>query len=219
MRRSVTEKIAGEPSGVSPCRWKPDGALSARRRRESRQGVRSTRLLFVGKDPGVRRSARVRLRKSGFDIIATADGPTALSAACDDPPDLIVVDHAVHRIDVHNLLTRFARDVHTAGIPLLFLAERSDDVFELACRALGVTWLDGGDEKPFLKLCVGAAGARPAKRRPTSSKRSGTESNVHRSFMGDQGRVSTRPAEAPQWAGRSASPRRYGPVPMDGESC
>ena len=182
-------------------------------------GKRLTRLLFVGGETRAKRWVCSRLRKFGFEIVTQSDGPTAVLHAIDQPPDLIVMNHPAQRIDLLDLLARFMHAASTAGVPLLFLMEQTDEDLERSCRRLGITLLVGGMEKSFSPPRLRIADTSRSICYRSSGKQSATKTNFNESLSGDLGRVSSPVAEAPQPAGRSASPRRYGPIPLDGEIC
>lgn len=180
------------------------------------QGDRTTRLLFVGKDADVRGGVCDRLRESGFEIFATADGPAGLSFAYENSLDMIVVDHAVLRLDARQLMSRLAQDARTADIPLLYLGERYDEGWARTCSALGITQVYGFWDA--LSRAEFADRTRDNEGNNRLSESLQKAPNFNGNGFRELGRVSSRPVEPPQSAGRSTTPRRYGPVPLEDET-
>ena len=98
-------------------------------------------VLVVAQDEPFRGWARGQLRDSGFEILVADDGFEASLAVDNDPPDVIVVDHAVPWFDVICLLSRVRCDAALATIPVLLVAPRATGSFVEACRALGIAVL------------------------------------------------------------------------------
>ena len=58
-----------------------------------------TRILVVDDEPQILRALRVNLRARGYDVDTAGDGGTALKAAADNPPDLVVLDLGLPDLD------------------------------------------------------------------------------------------------------------------------
>ncbi len=58
-----------------------------------------TQVLIVDDDPVVRRLVRVTLADEGYDVNVAADGEEALRSASEHPPDAIVLDLEMPRLD------------------------------------------------------------------------------------------------------------------------
>ncbi|WP_026875910.1 response regulator transcription factor [Jiangella gansuensis] len=102
------------------------------------------RVLVVDDDPGVRESLRRSLAFNGYDVQLATDGEEALRAVTADPPDAMVLDIMMPRLD--GLAT--CRALRAAGndLPILMLTARD----EVSDRVSG---LDAGADdylpKPF----------------------------------------------------------------------
>ncbi|WP_083459180.1 response regulator transcription factor [Jiangella muralis] len=102
------------------------------------------RVLVVDDDPGVRESLRRSLAFNGYQIELAGDGEEALRAISTDPPDAVVLDIMMPRLD--GLAT--CRALRAAGndLPILMLTARD----EVSDRVSG---LDAGADdylpKPF----------------------------------------------------------------------
>ncbi len=100
-------------------------------------------ILIVDDDPHIRQLLVFAFGKAGLNTREAGDGEDALASATRDPPDLIVLDINMPRMDGLEVCRR----LRTAGdIPILFLSSRDDEID----RVLGIEL--GGDDyvvKPF----------------------------------------------------------------------
>jgi two-component system KDP operon response regulator KdpE len=58
-----------------------------------------TRILIVEDEPGLRRALTINLRARKFEVVAAADGASALAAAASDAPDLVILDLGLPDMD------------------------------------------------------------------------------------------------------------------------
>lgn len=78
-------------------------------------------VLVVDDDPDILGLVRLRLERSGYEVVAAHDGIEALERVNERAPDLAIVDVMMPRMDGHEL-TRALRDRDdTATIPILVL--------------------------------------------------------------------------------------------------
>jgi two-component system, OmpR family, KDP operon response regulator KdpE len=77
-----------------------------------------TTILVVEDDPGIRRALRSILRSRDFEVLEAATGETALLAAADRRPDLVVLDLGLPDLDGIEVLTRL-RDFSDAPVVVL----------------------------------------------------------------------------------------------------
>lgn len=64
------------------------------------------RILVVDDDPGLLRTLGIGLRAFGHEVLLAADGRTALQAAREDNPDLLVLDLGLPDVDGIEVLRR-----------------------------------------------------------------------------------------------------------------
>ena len=91
------------------------------------------------------------LRSEGWHVRAFPDGEMAIAAACDEAPDLVLLDIRMPGLDGYEVCTRFRADEKLRLIPIVFLsafAEAADKV-----RAFAVGGVDYVT-KPFAALEV-----------------------------------------------------------------
>lgn len=84
------------------------------------------RVLLADGDETALALTELRLGQAGFAVTVHRDGPAACEAALAAPPDVIVADLALPRLDGVALLLRLRRAEETARVPVLLLSARSD---------------------------------------------------------------------------------------------
>lgn len=100
------------------------------------------RVLVVDDDPGVLRFVELLLRDEGFVVQTATDGVDAVTKATAHPPDLIVLDISLPRMDGRDV-ARTLRE-HGLSPPVILMSAGHDAVRE--ARRLGAA---GGLGKPF----------------------------------------------------------------------
>lgn len=83
------------------------------------------RILVVDDERDMRAMLDTVLRRAGFDVEQAADGQAALEQALARPPDLVVTDILMPRLDGWQLCRRLRAERTTARIPIIFLSLRS----------------------------------------------------------------------------------------------
>jgi DNA-binding response OmpR family regulator len=106
-------------------------------------------VLVVDDDPVILRLLQVNFEMAGFIVRTATDGAEALAAATSEPPDLVVSDVMMPRMNGLELVSALDADDRTRQIPVVLLSARAQagDVSE----GLGV----GADDyvtKPFEPL-------------------------------------------------------------------
>ena len=116
------------------------------------------KILVVDDDPGLRRTLGIGLRALGHEVLLAADGRTALQAAREDDPDLVVLDLGLPDVDGVEVLRRLRT---WTAVPIIVLSARADSHDKVQVLDLG------GDDyvtKPFgmdeLAARIRAAGRR-----------------------------------------------------------
>lgn len=83
------------------------------------------RILHVEDDPSIQEVARVALEiVGGFEVKSCDDGQSALTAASDWLPDLILLDVMMPGIDGPTTLARLQEQPATASIPVVFMTAK-----------------------------------------------------------------------------------------------
>lgn len=102
-----------------------------------------SRVLVVEDDPGLLRALGLTLVASGWEVVSAPDGGTALHAAADHRPDVVVLDLGLPDMDGIEVLRTLRR---TSRVPVLVLSARDQSADKV--RALDA----GADDfvtKPF----------------------------------------------------------------------
>jgi diguanylate cyclase (GGDEF)-like protein len=105
------------------------------------------RILLADDNVDMRRHI-TRLLRSSYEVLAVADGQAALEAALLSPPDLVLSDVMMPRLDGFGLLKALRADERTRQLPVILLSARAGD--EAAVEGLDA----GADDyliKPFSK--------------------------------------------------------------------
>jgi diguanylate cyclase (GGDEF)-like protein len=107
-------------------------------------GPRS-RLLIADDNADMRRHL-ARLLEPTYEVTVTADGASALEAALTNPPDLILTDVMMPRLDGLELLTALREEHRTRTIPVIMLSARAGQEASAGAIRAGV---DDYLAKPF----------------------------------------------------------------------
>jgi two-component system response regulator ChvI len=100
-------------------------------------------IALVDDDRNILTSVSIALQAEGFVTRVYSDGPTALKAFADNPPDLGVFDIKMPRMDGMELLRRVRE---FSAIPVIFLTSKDDELDEALGLAMGA---DDYIAKPF----------------------------------------------------------------------
>jgi len=82
-------------------------------------------ILIVEDDPSLREVTSLALRAEGYQVAEAEDGPSALAAAERDPPDLILLDVMLPKLDGFEVCRRIRR---TSLVPIIMLTARSSTI-------------------------------------------------------------------------------------------
>lgn len=106
----------------------------------------SYRVLVVEDSAVIQRLISVCLRPAGVEVDTRDDGPTGLEAALEDPPDLLILDVGLPRMDGWEVLDRIRSDPRTGELRVLVLtAHAQEETRERADRGGADAFLT----KPF----------------------------------------------------------------------
>ncbi|MEC9365128.1 MAG: response regulator transcription factor [Sinimarinibacterium flocculans] len=105
-----------------------------------------TKILVVDDDANIREVVCFALAKAGYATTTAADGEQALARFVAERPDLVVLDILMPELDGTEVCRRLRADPRNAGVPIIFLSSKDDEID----RILGLEL--GGDDymaKPF----------------------------------------------------------------------
>ncbi|MEL7672725.1 MAG: response regulator transcription factor [Chloroflexota bacterium] len=100
-------------------------------------------ILLVDDEPHIVELARLYLQQEGFRVASAEDGLTALERARAQPPDLMVLDLMLPRLDGWEVCKRIRAE---SDLPILMLTARDDDIDKIVGLELGA---DDYMTKPF----------------------------------------------------------------------
>src|SRR5262245_3602172 len=103
-------------------------------------------VLVVEDEPDIRRLVVLHLERDGFRCRTAANGSDALRAAKAAVPDLVVLDLMLPELDGLEVCRRLRRDASTAGVPIIMLTAKSDEVDRVVGLEVGADDYVG---KPF----------------------------------------------------------------------
>jgi CheY-like chemotaxis protein len=87
------------------------------------------RVLVVEDEPENRLLLGVVLTSEGYEVVEAEDGPAALAAARQHPPDLVLLDVMMPEMNGYAVLEALRADTSTRSIPVIMLtalAQRGD---------------------------------------------------------------------------------------------
>ncbi|MCC7362368.1 MAG: response regulator transcription factor [Anaerolineales bacterium] len=100
-------------------------------------------ILVVDDEPRITQLARDYLVHAGFAVDTAPDGPAALAAFRAGPPDLVVLDLGLPKLDGLDVARRLRQD---SNVPIIMLTARGEESDKLVGLALGA---DDYMVKPF----------------------------------------------------------------------
>jgi DNA-binding response OmpR family regulator/Tfp pilus assembly protein PilZ len=136
-QRPILERLLAE-------RQAGGGAQAASRAPDLSEG--RLRVVVVDDDPRYREMAAAPFQKRGDTVLTTADGLEALSACLKEPPDVILSDVQMPRMDGWQLLRLVRARPSLASVPVVFLTTLSGEAERLLGYQLGV---DAYIQKPY----------------------------------------------------------------------
>ena len=101
-------------------------------------GERQRHILVVDDEASVVKLVTVRLERAGFRVSSAGDGQGALLRVQEDPPDLIILDIMLPKLNGYEVCSILKRDERYRHIPIImFTALREDEDYwkGMACGA------------------------------------------------------------------------------------
>ena len=89
----------------------------------------SKKVLMCDDEAHILRAAQIKLTHAGYDVSTAADGQEAWEAILANPPDILVTDLQMPRMDGLELSRRVRETAATAHLPILMLTAKG---FEMA---------------------------------------------------------------------------------------
>lgn len=98
------------------------------------------RILIVDDDAANRDIIRTRLEAAGYEVAEAANGEEGVKSAAAWPPDLVIMDVMMPKVDGRLACRILKSDPRTNSIPVVMLTARSQQMDELR------GWESGADE-------------------------------------------------------------------------
>jgi signal transduction histidine kinase len=137
----VKEAIRWLSDGSGGGDWTDNGRSAS----SQAEGIRTEQILLADDNADMREYV-TRLLSERYRVVAVANGQEAIEAALSDPPDLILSDIMMPRLDGYGLLGKLRAQAVTRTIPVILLSARAGE--ESRVEGLGA----GADDylvKPF----------------------------------------------------------------------
>ncbi|KAA0218827.1 MAG: response regulator [Lautropia sp.] len=106
----------------------------------------ATRVLIAEDEPNIVESLSFVLGREGFEVSAALDGQSALERLRTDPPDLMILDVMLPRVNGFEVLKQAKADPALRSIPVIVLTAKGQVHDRRMAEELGV---DGFMTKPF----------------------------------------------------------------------
>jgi excisionase family DNA binding protein len=128
--------------GLMPAFYTPGGHRRFRRRdlddflaRSGRAGSPGPLVLIVDDDAGLRKYVRASLEAEGYTVREAGSAEEGLAALDEEPPDLILLDVMMPKVDGWEMLRRVQERHDVGAIPVIMFSGRVDeDAEEAASR-------------------------------------------------------------------------------------
>lgn len=104
------------------------------------------KILVVDDEDNIRELLKFSLEKNGFVVKEASDGEQALMVLSNYIPDLIILDLMLPKIDGLEVCRRIKSNSNTAGIPIIMLTARAEEIDKVLGLELGA---DDYITKPF----------------------------------------------------------------------
>ncbi len=103
-------------------------------------------ILIVDDEPSIVELIEFNLQKAGYRVLKADNGLSALQLVRTDKPNLIILDLMIPGIDGMEVCRRLKGQQHTAGIPIIMLTAKNEEVDKIVGLELGA---DDYMTKPF----------------------------------------------------------------------
>jgi CheY-like chemotaxis protein len=85
------------------------------------------RILVAEDDRFLRKAAEMALKRQGYIVLTAADGEEALRVARSEPPDLVLLDLIMPKLNGFEVLQTLKKEALTAHIPIIILSNLGQD--------------------------------------------------------------------------------------------
>jgi DNA-binding response OmpR family regulator len=81
-------------------------------------------VLIADDDPDILSLVKLRLERSGYDVVSAGDGQQALETARERTPDLALLDVMMPKLDGYEVTARLRQEEATRRLPVILLTAR-----------------------------------------------------------------------------------------------
>ena len=106
----------------------------------------ASRVLVVEDEPDIRDLLTFHLRREGYTVTTATSGGAALQCVTRERPEVVLLDLMLPEIDGLEVCRRLRRDPATAGLPIIMLTAKGDEVDRVVGLEIGA---DDYVVKPF----------------------------------------------------------------------
>ena len=106
----------------------------------------ATRVLIAEDEPHIVESLSFVLSRSGFEVSSVLDGEAAMQRLRSDPPDMMILDVMLPKLNGFEVLKRVKSDPTLRSIPVIILTAKGQAQDRRMAEEIGV---DGFMTKPF----------------------------------------------------------------------
>jgi DNA-binding response OmpR family regulator len=85
------------------------------------------RVVIADDDPDIRRLVQITVSNAGCDVTVASDGEEALELIRQSPPDLVILDVLMPRMDGWEVAKELKSDPLTRDVPIMFLTSRGQE--------------------------------------------------------------------------------------------
>ena len=86
-----------------------------------------TAILVADDDMDIRDLVAFKLEQAGYDVVAVDNGLAALTAATENPPDLVVLDVMMPGMSGIDVCRQLRQDQGTKALPIILLTARAQE--------------------------------------------------------------------------------------------
>ncbi len=90
--------------------------------------MRRAKILVIDDETGILDIVATNLEAAGYEVLTFANGAGGLELATSESPELIILDIMMPEMDGWEVLRRLEKDPLTAGLPVIMLTAKVDDV-------------------------------------------------------------------------------------------
>lgn len=126
----------------------------------SMQSKAIARVLIVDDEVGTGYALKLLLEVDGYHVLLAADGDEAWRLACADPPDFLITDIFMPRMNGLELIQKLKRQPRLFDLPIIVISSAEQSELEYACELGARAALQKPIQYESLLACLQTA-ARP----------------------------------------------------------